>query len=84
MLFFLFLANHLDLVEVGMALAEDDVSKVQEWLKDGWIYHPSEAQMLALDACYQVEDLESVAKKLQFESLIVQPFVLAKNISTAN
>jgi hypothetical protein len=98
----LFLANHLDLVEVGLALAEDDISKVQEWLADGWIYRPTEEQIFALDQEAAQSDLifsedlissdyspdDSAADiftqspnldhTLRFESLIVQPFVLAK------
>jgi hypothetical protein len=86
----LLLANNLDLVEVGLALAEDDVSQVQQWLDDGWLYRPTEAQILVWDREEaQGSNLvssgdslvENLDRKLQFESLIVQPFVLAKNKS---
>ncbi len=93
----LLLAPSLEIVEVGLALAEDDISKVHHWLADGWLYRPSEAQILAwdlqmadnLDQVNQVnqvkeelKDLESLSTNLItapiFRSLIIQPFVLAK------
>lgn len=79
----LFLASNLEIVEVGLALAEDDISKVRNWLADGWLYRPSETQILAWDRQVEqdserVKDLASLPSALIFNSLIVQPFVLAK------
>ncbi|MDX1977194.1 MAG: DUF2288 domain-containing protein [Pseudanabaenaceae cyanobacterium bins.68] len=63
------LSPNLDLVEVGLALAEDDISQVQQWLADRWIYQPTLEQIDAWD---------NQASSPKFNSLIVQPFVLAK------
>jgi hypothetical protein len=79
----LLLAPNLEIVEVGLALAEDDISKVRDWLADGWLYRPTETQIfvwdrqIELDSEQQVEDLDLISA-LVFDSLIVQPFVLAK------
>jgi len=91
----LLLAPNLEIVEVGLALAEDDISKVHDWLADGWLYPPSEEQILAWDL-QTAENLKNIdenvkepAKNLEslstnlisapvFRSLIIQPFVLAK------
>jgi hypothetical protein len=64
----LLLAPHLDLVEVGLALAEDDISQVQVWLDDSWIFRPEPEQIAQWDC----------QPEKRFASLIVQPFVLAK------
>jgi hypothetical protein len=86
----LLLANNLDLVQVGLALAEDDISQVQLWLDDGWLHRPTEEQILAWDqeeaesinlVSSDASLVENLEQKLQFESLIVQPFVLAKTKS---
>ncbi len=61
-------AANLELVEVGLALAEDDISIVKQWLDDGWLYRPTEAQ---INHWQKFKDLE-------FESLIIQPFVLSR------
>jgi hypothetical protein len=59
-------APELDLVEVGMALAMNDTSSVDAWIKAGKLQKPS------------TEDLSrwSVSTNLRFTSVIVQPFVL--------
>lgn len=64
------LAEHLDLVQVGLALAEDDISQVQAWLADCLIYQPTVAQITTWDQTSP-----------KFQSLIVQPFVLAKQLA---
>jgi hypothetical protein len=64
----LIVAANLELVEVGLALAEDDISIVQQWLDDGWLYRPTESQ---INHWHQ-------HKNLEFESLIIQPFVLSR------
>jgi hypothetical protein len=59
---------NLDLVEVGVAIAEDNVTTVQQWMEDGWIYYPTEEQISAWNQ----------NKTQSFPSLIIQPFVLFK------
>lgn len=61
---------NLELVDVGLALAEDDSAVVKQWLDDGWIYRPSADQ---IDFWDQQEDQK-------FSSLIIQPFVLSKEL----
>ena len=64
----LIVAANLELVDVGLALAEDDISRVKEWLDDGWLYKPTDLQI----SHWQEQ------KDLEFESLIIQPFVLSR------
>jgi hypothetical protein len=59
---------NLALVDVGLALAEDDISMVKQWLDDGWLYRPTESQ---INYWHQEQNLE-------FETLIIQPFVLSR------
>lgn len=61
-------SSSLDLVDVGIAIAEDNVATVQQWLENGLLSHPSEEQFLAWNQ----------NKAQTFPSLIVQPFVLIK------
>ena len=61
-------APNLDLIEVGVAIAEDNVTAVQQWMEDGWISHPTEEQI----------SVWNQDKTQNFPSLIVQPFVLLK------
>ena len=62
-------APNLDLIEVGVAIAEDQVTTVQQWMADGWIYYPTEEQ---------ISDWNQ-NKTQSFASLIIQPFVLLKS-----
>jgi hypothetical protein len=62
-------APNLDLIEVGVAIAEDNVTTVREWMDDGWIAYPTEEQL-----SYWNQN-----KTQSFTSLIIQPFVLLKN-----
>ncbi|AFY75301.1 uncharacterized conserved small protein [Synechococcus sp. PCC 7502] len=64
----LIVAPHLELVDVGLALAEDDISIVKQWLDDGWLYRPTDGQI----SHWQND------KNLEFKSLIIQPFVLCR------
>ncbi len=64
----LMVAANLELIDVGLALAEDDIKIVKQWLDDGWLYRPTTAQIS------HWQELEN----LEFESLIIQPFVLSK------
>jgi hypothetical protein len=64
----LIVTSNLELVEVGLALAEDDISIIKQWLDDGWLYRPTEAE---INHWQTHQDLE-------FETLIIQPFVLSR------
>ena len=61
----------LDLVEVGVAIASDQVPSVQRWISEQLIVKPSK------------EQLEQWSKRdnLHFQALIVQPYVLVKEES---
>ncbi|MBD2230586.1 DUF2288 family protein [Phormidium tenue FACHB-1052] len=58
----------LDLVEVGMAIATDNTAAVNHWIAEALITKPSPLQLEVWDQ----------AAKKQFQSLIVQPFVLVQ------
>ena len=59
----------LDLAEVGVAVATDNVSSVQRWISEALITKPTEAQM---------SDWERDRSR-QFQTLIVQPYVLIQS-----
>ncbi|WP_019502449.1 DUF2288 domain-containing protein [Pseudanabaena sp. PCC 6802] len=61
-------SSSLDLVDVGVAIAQDNVALVQQWLEHGLLAHPTEEQFLTWNQ----------NKEQTFPSLIVQPFVLMK------
>ncbi|MFE1747311.1 DUF2288 domain-containing protein [Coleofasciculus sp. H7-2] len=58
----------LDLLDVGVAIANDDVSSVQHWIGEQLIYKPSEAQK---------QDWNDNKNK-RFSALIVSPYVLVQ------
>lgn len=60
----------LSLVDVGVALASDDVVSVQGWIAENLIHKPSATELSAWN-------LEPEQK---FSALIVQPFVLISKI----
>lgn len=60
----------LDIVDVGVAIANDDVLCVQRWIEEALIYKPSAEQLT---------DWNSNQTK-RFQTLIVQPFVLVKEL----
>ncbi len=63
----LFIVNRdLDLVDVAVALAQDDATKVGGWISACQLSRPSEPQLSAWEA-----HLDK-----QFDSVIVSPFVL--------
>jgi hypothetical protein len=62
----------LDLVEVGVAIATDNTAAVNHWIAEALLTKPSP---------FQLEIWDQTAKK-QFQSLIVQPFVLVQDSST--
>jgi hypothetical protein len=61
-------ADALDLVEVGFAVASDDVERVGAWIGDGSMRKPRQGEVEAWAADPDV----------RFVSLIVQPFVLVR------
>lgn len=60
------LDNDLDLIEVGVAMAQDDVSQIKTWLDDGLMCPPTpeEATHFAKDS------------DIYFNMLIIEPYVL--------
>jgi len=60
------LAHELDLVEVGLAMAEDNVSQIKNWLDDGLMYPPTPEEATAFAA----------DPDLLFNMLIIEPYVL--------
>jgi hypothetical protein len=56
----------VSIVDVGVALANDDVSSVQRWIADKTIYKPSPEQL----------SVWNQEPEREFSTLIVQPFVL--------
>lgn len=67
-------AEQLDLIDVGVAIAQDDVAIVQNWISETLIAKPS------LD---QLSDWNSDRTK-RFNTLIVQPYVLVQPLAVAN
>jgi hypothetical protein len=63
----------LDLVDVGMAIASDDVVCVQRWIDESLIHKPSSAQL---------EHWNQDQSK-RFTALIVQPYVLVQEFLSA-
>lgn len=59
----------LDLVEVGIAIANDNVSVVNRWIAEELLTKPTPEQIADW----------SQAQSKQFNSLIVQPFVLVQD-----
>ena len=63
----------LDIIQVAVALAEDDSRQVETWITSGAIGKPSRQQLDGWE-----EDLEK-----RFRMLIVQPFILVQEIAVA-
>ena len=61
-------AAHLDMVEVAVQLAEDNAPIVKQWIDDGWLAHPTAAQLSQWH-----EQSDSL-----FECLVIPPFVLVR------
>lgn len=62
----LVIVKELNLVDVGIAIASDNLTSVQHWISEGLIQKPTETQL---------SDWNSDLKK-RFNTLIVQPYVL--------
>ena len=58
----------LDLLEVGVAIAQDETQPVQRWISEALIYKPSSGQLSAWNQ----------QPSQTFNVLIVQPFVLIR------
>ena len=65
-------ASH-DLLDVALAIADDDSELIAGYLKKGSLYKPSLAELA--DWCVQTE--------LRFQFIILQPYVLAQPIESA-
>ena len=63
-------SQELDLLDVGVAIAEDDTSKVSCWIEEALIQKPSQIQL---------SDWNQNQMK-RFNALIVQPYVLVQEI----
>ncbi|ESA33057.1 putative conserved small protein [Leptolyngbya sp. Heron Island J] len=69
-----FVDPQLDLVEVGMALTNDNVQSVQRWIGEQLITKPTREQLEAWGVTGPTN---------QLQSLIVQPYVLVQEILAA-
>ncbi|MDY6783712.1 MAG: DUF2288 domain-containing protein [Cyanobacteriota bacterium] len=65
-------SSALDLLDVGVAIANDDTSRVQRWIETQQIQKPSVAQLSHWN--------ETPSKR--FNAIIVQPFVVIQEIPT--
>lgn len=61
----------LDLIDVGVAIATDNITTVQHWIGEQLIAKPSNADLTFWNAQPQQK----------FEAVIVQPYVLVKVLS---
>ncbi len=59
---------NLDIIEVGNAIALNDTNKVQNWISEQLIQKPTSEQL----------SLWNGNQNQQFQTIIVQPFVLIK------
>ncbi len=66
----LFLVVDVDLIEVAVAVAEDDALAVQTWIDDRNLVRPSRGQLSKW-----ADDLEK-----PFNTVVVQPYVLAVEV----
>ncbi len=58
----------LDIVDAGVALAQNDVERVQQWIQSGLLTKPTAAEL----------ELWSIDSAARFETLIIAPFVLMR------
>ena len=63
-------AENLNLLDVATAIAEDNTVVVQKWITNKSIFKPSAEQLTTWNQ----------AQKTEFATLIVQPFVIVKEI----
>ncbi|MBX2865028.1 MAG: DUF2288 domain-containing protein [Leptolyngbyaceae cyanobacterium MAG.088] len=69
-----FVDPQLDLVDVGVALTNDNVQSVQRWIGEQLIMKPTEEQLQTCGV---------TGPSNQLQSLIVQPYVLVQEILNA-
>lgn len=63
-------SNQLNLLDVGVAIANNEVMNVQHWIQEQLIHKPSIEQLSAWN----------LKNTTLFKTLIVQPFVLIQTI----
>ncbi len=61
----------LDVVDVGVALANDNVTRVQHWIAEDLIHKPSSQQLSSWNT----------DQSKRFNALIVQPYVLVQEFA---
>ena len=69
----LVVTKELDLLDVGVAIAQDDIVSVQHWISEALIAKPSTQQLSNWNS----------DRARQFNTLIVQPYVLVQELSAA-
>jgi hypothetical protein len=70
----LVVAPELDLLDVGVAIASDNVPEVQTWIQQN---------LLAKPTAIQLSDWNNHEEK-RFNALIVRPYILVQEPNTAN
>lgn len=70
----IFVSSDLDLVDVGVAIANDNTLHVQRWIEEALIEKPSSTQM----------SVWTQQQNKRFNALIVQPYVLIQELGTDN
>ncbi|NEP55657.1 MAG: DUF2288 family protein [Symploca sp. SIO2G7] len=63
--------QELDLLDVGVAIANDDVSSVQHWISEQLVHKPFSEELT----------IWNTNKAKIFQALIVQPYVLVQETS---
>jgi hypothetical protein len=66
----LFVKPDLDLLDVGVAIASDDVLSVQNWISKQQIHKPSPDQLTVWNN----------EKNTRFQALIIQPYILVQEL----
>ena len=64
-------AEDLDLLDVGVAIASDQVSSVQQWIDQQLMAKPSDTQMGNWNS----------DRTKRFQTLIIQPYVLVQEMA---
>lgn len=62
-------ADELDLIDVGVAVAEDNKKLVEKWIAAGQLGKPNEQQLESWER----------EPEISFQMLIVQPFILIQS-----
>ncbi|MCP2732011.1 DUF2288 domain-containing protein [Limnofasciculus baicalensis] len=69
----IFVTENLDLLDVGVAFAHDDTLSVQDWISKQQLHKPLPEQLTAWNG----------DKTIRFQALIVQPYILVKELARA-